>query len=99
MVNETEFLEAADAELNRLQDRLEAKWDDVDCTRSGNVLTIELENGAEVIVNIQTPMREIWLASHFGGFHFAEKNGAWLETRGGGELEAAAEAAVARLRG
>ncbi len=99
MESETEFLEAADAELNRLQDRIEAKWDDVDCTRSGNVLTIELENGAQVVVNIQTPMREIWLASHFGGYHFARHNGSWLETHGGSELETAAESAVSQLRG
>ena len=64
-MDETTFLAAADKALEALQDAFEAEYDDLDCTRSGNVLTIELESGAQVVVNIQTPMREIWLASHF----------------------------------
>ncbi len=82
-MTETEFLELAEAEMNRLQDEVEAKYDDADCTRSGNVLTIELEDGAEVVVNIQAPMQEIWLASHLGGYHFAPRAGDWISSRDG----------------
>ena len=74
-MTETEFLELAEAEMNRLQDEVEAKYDDV--------LTIELEDGAEVVVNIQAPMQEIWLASHLGGYHFAPRAGDWISSRDG----------------
>ena len=98
-MDETAFLAAAEKELVRLQDALEAAYDDVDCSRSGNVLTIELESGAQVVVNIQTPMQEIWLASHLGGFHFEMKDGAWVEPKTGRTLEVSAEDAISQLRG
>lgn len=87
----------AELEMRRLQDLIEERFEDADCTRSGNVLTIELESGAEVVINIQTPMREIWLASHLGGLHFAPQEGGWICTRGGSTLEASAVSAVEAL--
>ena len=51
-MDETLFLATADKALEHLQDALEAANDDLDCSRSGNVLTIELESGAQVVVNI-----------------------------------------------
>ncbi len=98
-MTETEFLELAEAEMVRLQDAVEARCDDADCTRSGNVLTIELDEGGEAVVNIQTPMREIWLASYLGGMHFArEADGRWVNPRDGRTLEASLFAALEGLR-
>lgn len=54
MDNDTEFLTVAEAEMQSLEAWLEAASEDIDCMRSGNVLTIELENGEQVVVNIQT---------------------------------------------
>ena len=90
-MTETEFLERADAEINRLQDLI------ADCTRSGNVLSIELESGAQIVVNIQTPMQEIWLASHLGGMHFEPTTQGWINPRDGRTLEASARQAVEAL--
>ena len=50
-MTETEFLERADAEINRLQDLIENDYEDADCTRSGNVLSIELESGFYAVYN------------------------------------------------
>ena len=96
-MTETEFLEEAEAEMNRLQDHIESKYEDVDCTRSGNVLTIELEDGAQAVVNIQTPMQEIWFASHLGGMHFRETDQGWINPRDGRTLEATVEGAIDAL--
>lgn len=96
-MTETEFLEKAEAEMNRLQDHIESKYEDVDCTRSGNVLTIELEDGAQAVVNIQTPMQEIWFASHLGGMHFRETDQGWINPRDGRTLEATVEGAIDAL--
>ncbi|KAB7650596.1 iron donor protein CyaY [Sutterella faecalis] len=96
-MTETEFLEEAEAEMNRLQDHIESKYEDVDCTRSGNVLTIELEDGAQAVVNIQTPMQEIWFASHLGGMHFRETNKGWINPRDGRTLEETVEGAIDAL--
>lgn len=96
-MTETEFLERADAEINRLQDLIENDYEDADCTRSGNVLSIELESGAQIVVNIQTPMQEIWLASHLGGMHFEPTAQGWINPRDGRTLEASARQVVEAL--
>lgn len=94
MLGETQFLELAEAELERIEERIEAERDDIDCLRAGNVLRIVPDDGPEVVVNIQTPMREIWLASHRGGYHFGLEGAAWIERRTGETLEARLEEAL-----
>ena len=45
MDKDTEFLTMAEAEMASLENWLEEAGDDFDCSRSGNVLTIELDSG------------------------------------------------------
>lgn len=97
-MNESEFLAAAESELEKLVDKIESEFD-ADCTINGNVLTVELDSGAQVVINIQTPMQEIWLASHLGGLHFALTQGRWVTPKTGETLLAAAERAVKALGG
>ena len=97
MDKDTEFLAAAEAEMDALETWLEEASDELDCSRSGNVLTVELDDGDQVVINIQTPMHEIWCASRFGGFHFSLRDGRWRDSRSAGTLEAAVAEALARL--
>lgn len=100
MNEETAFVEWAEAEMRRLADRLETAYDDVECLRSGNVLTVELEGGGTCVVNIQTPMREIWSATKFGGCHFRRgEDGVWRENRTGRTLDAVVDEHLDKLRG
>ncbi len=85
---ETEFLAQANAKLLSLEEALNEASEDLSTTRTGNVLTIELDDGQQIVVNIQTPMHEIWCASHLGGTHFREVNGQWCDTRTQKTLEA-----------
>jgi CyaY protein len=84
-MTETEFHRAVDAVLARIESALEAV-DDLDVDLEGGVLTVECADGSRVIVNRQTPNREIWVAARSGGFHFAWRDGAWRDTRAGSEL-------------
>ena len=85
-MNESEFNQHADAALAKI----EAATDDsgVDCNRSGNVLEIEFDNKAKIIVNRHDINREIWVAAKSGGFHYAYRNGSWVNQRDGSELYA-----------
>jgi CyaY protein len=90
-MSESEFLVQAEATLHAIEaafDRLnDADLLDVECSRSGNVLQIEfIDNGSKIIVNSQTPMRELWLAAKSGGFHYKYSAGQWVNTRDGSEL-------------
>ena len=93
-MTESEFLSLAEAALIAIEAALEqpATLDaiDVECSRSGNVLDIEfVENGSKIIVNSQTPMREMWIAAKSGGFHYRHDGQVWRNTRDGSELFAA----------
>jgi CyaY protein len=52
-----------------------------------------------VIVNRQTPNREIWVAARSGGFHFTHRDGEWRDTRSGEELIAALERILSEQSG
>lgn len=90
-MTESEFLDLAEATLERIEHALEevAEVDDIDveCTRSGNVLEIEfVDTGSKVIVNSQAPMKEMWMAAKSGGFHYRREGDRWVDTRDGSEL-------------
>jgi CyaY protein len=42
-----------------------------------------------VIVNLQPPKHEIWLAAKAGGFHYKYVDGQWRDTRDNSEFFAA----------
>lgn len=90
-MTESEFLALAETTLGNIERALESAADgaglDVECSRAGNVLEIELiDSGAKIIVNSQAPMQEIWLAARSGGFHYKRIDNRWIDTRGGEEL-------------
>ena len=88
-MTDTEYLTRAEAVLaaiERTSDEIDA---DIEFERSGNVLTLEFENKTKIIVNLQPPMHEIWIAAKAGGFHFKFVDGEWRDTRSGQEFFAA----------
>lgn len=93
-MSEKEFLNLADQVLITIAlalDRLQDIYDvDVEYSRNGNVLKIELiEQNAQIIVNVQEPMQEIWVAAASGGFHYRYSAPHWVNTRDSSELFAA----------
>lgn len=57
---------------------------DIDAARTGGMLTMSLPNRTQLIVNMQPPLHELWLAARQGGFHFRFAGGdRWLDTRTG----------------
>ncbi len=87
--SESDFLTAAERTLNALESALEACGADIETTRAGGVLTLELADGSKIVVNSQAPTRQIWVAAKSGGYHYAWRDGAWRDTRDGSELFAA----------
>jgi CyaY protein len=97
-MNESEFHRAADAILARIEQAAEAT-EGIDADLEAGILTLECPDGSRIIVNRQTPNREIWVAARSGGFHFAWRDGAWRDTRSGDELFAALTAIAAAQAG
>jgi CyaY protein len=97
-MTETEFHRAVDDVLARVERAVESA-DELDFALEGGVLTLECPDASRIIVNRQTPNREIWVAARSGGFHFRHVEGAWRDTRGGDELFASLAKLIALQSG
>jgi CyaY protein len=98
IMNETDFHRAVDSTLARIEAAVESS-DALDVDLEAGILTITCPDGSRIIVNRQTPNREIWVAARSGGFHFASREGAWRDTRSGDELFASLARIVASQGG
>lgn len=86
MMTESEFLQHSDGLFAHIEDQIDEAGLDFDCRSAGNVLTIEADDGTQIIVNRHTPNQELWIAAKSGGYHFSLQDGRWLSTRDNSEF-------------
>ncbi|HTH77012.1 MAG TPA: iron donor protein CyaY [Trinickia sp.] len=85
-MTDSDYLTRAEAVLARIEQAADDSDADIEVERNGNVVTLEFENGSKIIVNLQPPMEEIWIAAKMGGFHFKFVGGQWIDTRNAREF-------------
>jgi CyaY protein len=85
-MTDSEYLALAEATLDAIERSVDASGADIECERSGNVLTLEFDTGGKIIVNLQAAMHEVWVAAKAGGFHYRYRDGKWHDTRDDSEL-------------
>ena len=95
-MNELEYLDAAEKLLLAVEqtcDRINDDTDaDIDAQRVGGLLTLVFANRSQIIVNLQPPLHEVWLAAKSGGYHYKFEvaygagTGQWMDTKGAGEF-------------
>jgi len=79
--------EAALAAIERACDRInDATEADIDNQRVGGMITLSFPDGSQLIVNLQKPLQEIWLAARSGGYHYRHDGTAWVDTKTGEEF-------------
>ncbi|WP_028228132.1 iron donor protein CyaY [Paraburkholderia ferrariae] len=91
-MTDSDYLSRAEAVLAAVERAVDEADADIELERSGNVLTLEFENRTKIIVNLQPPMSEIWIAAKAGGFHYRHIDGEWRDTRAGTEFFSALSA-------
>ncbi|PIE20607.1 MAG: iron donor protein CyaY [Neptuniibacter caesariensis] len=69
-MTESEFNDLVDKTLEQIEARLDDAETDIDAQLGGGVLTIICENKTQLIFTRQTPVKQLWLATKTGGFHF-----------------------------
>jgi CyaY protein len=69
-LSEARFHDLIDALQREIEDVFDASALDVDLENSGGVLTVRFENGSQLILSRQAPLRQLWVAARSGGFHF-----------------------------
>ncbi|MFC7407817.1 MULTISPECIES: iron donor protein CyaY [Hydrogenophaga] len=89
-MTDLEFLDRAEAALQAIElacDRINEATDaDVDNQRVGGMVTLVFANRSQIVVNLQKPLHEIWVAARSGGYHYKWDGQAWVDTKGQGEL-------------
>jgi frataxin len=102
-MDEKQFETLADRTLEALQARIdEVLGDTVDSEFRGGILTLELEDGRQYVVNKHAPNRQIWLSSPVSGaahFNPDEAGKVWRSTRGGPALHDLLAAELSELAG
>ncbi|MGH1430093.1 MAG: iron donor protein CyaY [Neptuniibacter sp.] len=69
-MTESEFNDQVDATLDRIEEILDDAETDIDVQLGGGILTIICENRSQLIFTRQAPVKQLWLATKGGGFHF-----------------------------
>lgn len=69
-MNESEFNQLAEETMIAIEDAIEASGADIDYDTISDILTLEFENGSQIIINKQGPTKQLWVAARSGGFHF-----------------------------
>lgn len=90
-MTDLDYLDKAEAALKAIElscDRLNEDTDaDIDNQRVGGMITLTFENRSQIVVNLQKPLHEIWVAARQGGYHFRWTDaGRWECTKTGVEL-------------
>jgi len=89
-MTDLEFMDQAEALLGRIEascDRINEQTDaDIDNQRVGGMVTITFRNGSQIVVNLQKPLHEVWMAARAGGFHYKFDGSRWIDTKGHGEF-------------
>lgn len=88
--NRDTFEAEAKATIEGLFDAIDgAVGDVVDVDLQEGILTLELENGGQYVINSHAPNRQIWLSSPVSGaahFNQGADPGQWVGSRGEGRL-------------
>jgi CyaY protein len=77
------LLKAVEAHCDRMNDESDA---DIDNQRVGGMVTLTFANKSQIVINLQKPLQEVWLAAKAGGYHYHLVDGQWVDTKGQGEF-------------
>lgn len=92
------LLLAVEQSCDRINDETEA---DIDSQRTGGMVTLTFRDRSQIVINLQKPLHEVWMAARSGGYHYRFDGQGWQDTKGGGEFfgclsrDASAQAGVA----
>ena len=89
-MTDLEYMDRAEALLRAIESRCDELNDstdaDIDNQRVGGMIALVFPDRSQIVVNLQKPLHEVWLAARSGGYHFKYADGAWRDTKTGEEF-------------
>jgi CyaY protein len=102
-MTDQEFLDVAEQLLRNIEttcDRINEATDaDLDNQRVGNMVTLTFVNRSQIVINLQKPLHEVWMASPTGGYHYRYVEGVWQDTKGETDFYTALSRDASQLAG
>jgi len=99
----TAFEDLAEKTLESLFDAIDnAIGDDADVDFDNGILTVELEDGRQYVINKHAPNQQIWLSSPISGaahYGYDEAAKAWVSTRSSDALLDVLSAEMSKIAG
>lgn len=84
-MTDTEYLDLAEQLLDAVErgcDAVNEATDaDIDNQRVGGMITLTFLDRSQMVINLQPPLHEVWLASKSGGYHYQFRDGGWRDTK------------------
>lgn len=77
------LLKAVEAHCDRINEQTDA---DIDNQRTGGMVTLTFANRSQIVINLQKPLHEVWMAALSGGYHYRLQGERWLDTKDGSEF-------------
>jgi CyaY protein len=74
------LLRAIEAQCDRFNENTDA---DIDNQRVGGMVTLVFADRSQIVINLQPPLHEVWLAARSGGYHYRLADGVWRDTKSG----------------
>lgn len=89
-MTDSEFMDRAESLLRAIEASCDQINDDnladIDNQRVGGMVTLIFSNRSQMVVNLQKPLHEVWLAAKAGGYHFKCDGQRWIDSKGQGEF-------------
>lgn len=102
-MTDLEYLDRAESLLRAIEarcDQLNETTDaDIDNQRVGGMVTLVFRDRSQIVINLQKPLHEVWLAARSGGYHYKFSDGQWRDTKTGEEFFARLSAAATEHSG
>jgi len=102
-MDSTAFEDLAEKMIEFLFDAIdEAIGDDADVDLENGILTVELEDGRQYVINKHSPNQQIWLSSPISGaahYKYDDATTAWISTRSSDVLLDVLSAEMSQIAG
>lgn len=88
-MDEKTFADLTDQVMRRVLAALDAQDPDVvEAANEAGVVKISFPSGPPYVLNVQRPVREVWLAADRRAWHFRYDGTRWVDPKSGDELYA-----------
>jgi CyaY protein len=98
-MKDSEYHELIDTLFIAIEEALDECEVDIDYEGAGGILSLTLPDHSKIILNKQTPLQQLWVATKFNGHHFNYTDGLWIDERTDAEFYAFIDEAISRQAG